>query len=367
MRLAAGSTVGIAVWVALEMAAQAAVPANRPEAELLFRVYEACKVFTQQTGSFPRDFRDVSALLSETVRRSVPPGIQFENPDSPKNRLLRKSPIGERTPCLRLKLDNDQWLNVSNSGAIFESLLYWESEFVDLLPRPYANPKLLELDKRPMPERAAIRSAECSSNQVNLALYCNAISTSPWFNGPDPDNPSNPQAQDSVDGFPIWARKGVQEHRGLKFDVRATLQIEGKLSPENLGPRWIHSYPNAIKGIPIRANARRIHLLAGTIGVADTNAIIGIVQLNFAEGEPVELALRYGQHLAAAQDDSFQAERLFPIRSLSGEKLEPSDVRYSLHYFSLENPRPGEMILSFDFVSGMKPSHPYIVAMTLEP
>jgi hypothetical protein len=367
MRLAGGMTMGIAVWLGLQVAAQTAVPANPPEAELLFRVYEACKVCAQQTGSFPRDFRDVSGYLSETLRGRVPAGIQFENPESSKNRLLRKSPIGERTPCLRLKLDKNQWLNVSNSGAIFESGLYWESEFVDLLPRPYANPKLLELDTRSMPERAATRSAECNSNQVNLAPYCNAIPTNSWFNGPDPDDPLNAQVQDSIDGFPIWARSGLQEHHGLKFDVRAALQIEGQLSQENLGPRWIHSYPNAIKGIPIRANARRIHLLAGTIGIAETNAVVGIVQLNFGVGDSVDLPLRYGEHLSDAKDDSFRSERLFPVGSLSAEKLGPDEVRYSLHYLQLESPRPGETIVSFNFISGMKSSHPYILAMTLEP
>jgi hypothetical protein len=366
MRLAARLTVGIAVCVVME-AAQAAVPPNLTRAELLFRVYEACKVCAQQTGSFPRDFRDVSGYLSETLRGQVPAGIEFHDPDSQNNRLLRKSPFKERTPCLRLKRDNDRWLNISNSGEVFESGLYWESEFVDRLPLPYARPKLLELDTRAMPERAPARSPECGSNQVNLALYCNAISTTPWFSGPDPDHPFNAQAQDSIDGFPIWTRNGVQEHHGLKFDVRAALQIEGQLSQENLGPRWIHSYPNAIKGIRIGARARRLHLLAGTIGVVETNAVVGIVQLKFGDGKSVELPLRYGEHLASAQDDSFQSERLFPARSLSGEKLTPTDVRYSLHYFQLENPKPGEVILSFDFISGMRTSHPYILAMTLEP
>jgi hypothetical protein len=365
MRLAARSTVGIAVWVVLQ-AAQAAVPANPTEAELLFRVYEACKVCEQQTGSFPHDFRDVTVYLSETLRQRVPAGIEFDDPKSPDNQILRKSPFGERTPCLRLKRENDRWLNISHSGAIFESGLYWEREFVDRLPLPYANPKLLKLNHRSMPERAAIRSSECSSDQVDLAPYCNAIPTDPWFDGPNPDNPINLKAQDSIDGFPIWARKGVQEHQGLKFDVRAALQIEGQLSQENLGPRSYHCHPNAIKDIPLGANARRFHFLAGTIGIAQKNDVVGIVKLNFGEGKPVELQLQYGDQLAAAQDDSFQSQRLFPVASLSGEKLKPSDVRYSLHYFHFENPRPGDKILSFDFISGMKPSHPYIVAITLE-
>ena len=364
MRFAAISTVGIAAWIVLE-SARAAVPPNLSKAELLFRVYEACKVCTQQTGSFPHDLRGVSGYLSEALRGRVPSGIEFHDPNSRENALLLTSPFKERTPCLRLQLDDKRWLNISNSGAIFESLLYWQSEFVDLLPRPYAIPKLLELDARPIPERAAPRSAECNSNQVNLAPYCNAIPTDSWFNGPDPDDPS--QVQDSIDGFPVWARSGLQEHHGLKFDVRAVLQIEGKLSQEHLGPRWIHSYPNAIKGISITAVARKIHLLAGTIGVAETNEVVGIVQLNFGVGDSVDLPLRYGEYLSDAKDDSFRAERLFPVGSLSAEKLGPDEVRYSLHHLQFENPRPGQRIVSFNFISGMKSSHPYILGMTLEP
>jgi hypothetical protein len=366
MRLAARLTVGIAVWVVME-AAQAAVPPNLSKAELLFRVYEACKVCNQQTGSFPHEYRDVSGYLSETLRGQVPADIEFRGPESLNTELLRRSPFKEGTPCLRLELENGRWLNISYSGAVFESGKYWEVEFVDRLPLPYARPKLLERDARSMPERAAMRSSECGTNQVNLAPYCNAIPTDPWFEGPNPDDPINPKAQDSLDGFPIWARKGVQEHQGLKFDVRAALQIEGQLSQENLGPLSTHSYPNAIKGISIGAKARSLHLLAGTIGIVEKNDVVGIIQLKFADGGVVELPLRYGEHLSDAKDDSIQSERLFPIRSLSGEKLTPSDVRYSLHYFQLENPRPGETIVSFNFISGMKPSHPYILGMTLEP
>jgi hypothetical protein len=366
MRLAARLTVGIAVWVVME-AAQAAVPSKLSKAELLFRVYEACKVCTQQTGSFPHEYRDVSGYLSETLRGQVPADIEFDDPGLPKVRILLKSPFRDATPCLRLELDNGRWLNISYSGAVFESGRYWEIEFVDRLPLPYARPKLLERDARSMPERAPVRSPACGTNQVNLAPYCNAIPTDPWFEGPNPDNPINPNAEDSIDGFPIWARKGVQEHHGLKFDVRAALQIEGQLSQENLGPLSTHSYPNSIKGVSIGAKARSIHLLAGTIGMAQKNDIVGIIEVKFGDSGAVELPLRYGEHLSDAQDDSFQSERLFPTRSLSRGKLTPSDVRYSLHYFQLENPRPGETIVSFNFISGMKPSHPYILGMTLEP
>jgi hypothetical protein len=250
---------------------------------------------------------------------------------------------------------------------LFESNLYWESEFVDLLPRPFANPKLLALDVRAIPERTASRSTECGPNQIDLAPYCNAIPTGPWFNGPDPDHPTDSPPEDSLSGFPVWAGTGFQEYHGVKFDVRGAIQIEGKLSKENLGPRWIHSYPNAVKGIRIGAKFQRLHLLAGTVGVAEKHAVVGILQLNFEAGEPARLPIRYGDEVAAAEDDSLQSQRLFPTRSLSGEKLGPTEVRYSLNYFQLEDPRPDKIVVSFDYISGMKSSHPYLLAMTIEP
>jgi len=167
--------------VALSQASSSTV---RTQAWLMRHLYEASRVCQQQTGRFPSDFRELGGFLSERLRRQMPAAVQFHDPESADNRLRRLSPLGERTPCLRLKLDGDgeRWLNISCSGSFFESSLYWESEFVHLLPRSFAHPKLLARDWRPIPERAANRSL-CGPDQVNLVPRCDAIPSEPWFTG----------------------------------------------------------------------------------------------------------------------------------------------------------------------------------------
>ena len=168
--------------VALSQASSSTV---RTQAWLMRHLYEASRVCQQQTGRFPSDFRELGGFLSERLRRQMPAAVQFHDPESADNRLRRLSPLGERTPCLRLKLDGDgeRWLNISCSGSFFESSLYWESEFVHLLPRSFAHPKLLARDWRPIPERAANRSSLCGPDQVNLVPRCDAIPSEPWFTG----------------------------------------------------------------------------------------------------------------------------------------------------------------------------------------
>jgi hypothetical protein len=70
--------------------------------------------------------------------------------------------------------------------------------------------------------------------------------------------------------------------------------------------------------------------------------------------------LRYGEQLAAPGDTASQSRQLYPR---DGQK----ELLYSLHHLVIPSPRPGEVITSFDFVSGMSLSHPYLMAVTVLP
>jgi hypothetical protein len=340
-------------WIALQ-AARAGPPAVLPGDDAdskLRRLFEACRTCALVTGRFPTNYRDLDGMLSHASRRQMPEGVEFENPESPDNRLRRRSPVGERTPCLRLRVGENDWLNVACTGWIYRSGEYWESEFVDLIPRPLMWVELLAKDHRPVPQRAARRSPLCGSAQIELVPKCNAIPTFPWFFGP----PHEKSAPD----FGSWVADGVHEHDGVLFDVRGVIQLDGRMVPKATGKRFLRAYPENVRGIAVGKSARVIHLLAGTVDRAEPRAVVATVRVAFTSGASEELPLRYGEHFASASDPPGESPRLYPPAG--------KDSYYSLHHVRLNNPRPGDSIEHIDFSSGRTTSHPFIMAMTIEP
>jgi hypothetical protein len=347
-----------------------ASPAASPtQGELIHTLYEACRVRQQQTGSFPKVLEDVVGILGEELRREMPKGVEFDDPESEYSRCCRRSPFGERTPCLRLNVGDDHWLNVSCTGWVFESGMYWQSEFVDLLPLPYAYPARLCRDWRAIPDRAAPRSSSCGPRQIDLVPYCNAIPTKPWFDGPADDGAGNqvPGGEKSDPGFRNWFAAGTCEYKGLLFDVRGGIQLDGRLSPRGSGIRWNRSYPTKVTGIAVGQKGKQLHLLAGTIGQAGQGAIVATLRVHFTSSQFAEFPLRYGQELTAAEDSAAKSERLYPAEPVSVNSPDAREIHYSLHHVRWLNPRPEDAIATVDFISGLETSHPYILAMTLEP
>ncbi len=340
-----------AAILALAGAAIAAEPGEEIRTQL-HKLYEACRTLELDTGRFPTGPNDLEGLLPESFWRTIHGSLEFLPPESPQSILCRKTPIGDRTPCLRLDFGDGHWLNVSGNGAIFPSGLYWESEFVDLMPRVYMEPGQLRLDCRALPDRAAPRSDRCGGNQVNLAIRCNAISTTPWFFGP-PNETTPPD-------FAEWVRPGVVEDAGVLFDVRGVIQLDGLVLPPGQGHRNITGYPRRVEGIQVGAAARRVHLLAGVVDRAEPHATVAVLHLHFASGEDQAITLEYGEDVAAADDPNGLPGRLFP-------KPGESPGLYSLHHVVRDCLHPQEEISSADFVSSQTPSQPYIMAITLEP
>ncbi len=343
----------------LQQSATAAEPSkeSRPTALALRHLYEACRTRELQTGRFPTNFRDLDGIIDPAIRSSFPLRLEFWNPDEADTRLKRSSPMGDRTPCLRVEMLNGRWLNVANTGWIYESGLYWESEFVELLPCHMMDPAALRLDARPIPARLPARSPKCGPDQIDLAPYCNAAPTEPWFFGPIGEK-KPPQ-------LAILAAKGVTMREGILYDVHAAIQVEGALAERKAGvsedgKRYIHSFPWEINNISVRRPARHLHLLAGCVDKAPPQATTAWLRLHFDKGEFRDVPLVYGRDISAAADPTPAPERIYP------EPGQAPDL-YSLHHVRLDNPLPDETIDHIDFRSSRSPSHPYILSLTLEP
>lgn len=332
------------------------------------RLFEACMVSQQQTGRFPQDFRHLAGFLSEDLLHRMPVAVEFKDPESGDNRLKRLSPIGNRTPCLRLELTDDHWLNVATSGWIFQSQRYWECEFVDLFPRPYMNPDMLARDFRPIPDRVGKRSSLCGADQIDLASYFNAIPSTPWFQGQNQRTAEDwlNAPGDQGPAFQVQLESGILEDGGILFDVRGVIQLDGELTATDKGSRQYRSYPLRVSRIGVGRIAARFEVLAGTIDSAPAGAVVATLELHYEFNRSATLPLRYQIEFAAADDATLLFNRIFPA-SVFCRDGPMGSLGYSLYHISLENPFPYERIQSMDFVSGVTTSHPYILAITVVP
>jgi hypothetical protein len=321
----------------------------------LHKLYEACRVSQMQTGRFPSSYRDLEGIISVASRKEYSSKVEFRPPELPENVLRRKSPVGDRTPCLRLQLDADRWLNVACTGWVYQSEFYWETEFVDLMPRPFMAPELLAQDCRPMPERVTRRSDRCGPDQVDLARRCNALPTISWVLGPGQEK--------FAPAFGPTLSDGLLEDGGILFDARGVIQLDGEVAAKGKGTRYIRAYPRSVNQVVVGREASRIHLLAGTIDRAPDGVPVAILRLNCDGQKSEEFQLRYGQHFSAVSDPAVAPGRLFPKPD---EKV-PEESLYSLHHVVLEFSKKGTKIDSLDFVSAVSPSHPFLLAVTVEP
>lgn len=338
-----------------------------PLPTVLHLLYDACRLRQQQTGRFPGDYRELGPALGANLRRMLPPGVEFHDPDSAENLRKRQTPIGDRTPCLRYKVSDQHWLNVSCTGVVFESNLYWESSFVDVYPRMFMSPQLLAEDTRAIPDRAAGRSPTCGPDQVDLVPRCNDVPTISWLAGRHHnifDGQGMLYPGGAISGLNIGVREGGGwlEHGGILFDARGVIQLEG-LMDTGWNGRY-RNFPSQISGIAVQRKGRFLHLLTGTFGKAAPLDTVAILTLHFSSGKTREFPLHYGVEIAAALDSALAAERLYPPTPTP-----PSApfIANSLYHLTLNIPWPEESIETADFQTGPTASHPFLLALTVAP
>jgi hypothetical protein len=120
-----------------------------------------------------------------------------------------------------------------------------------------------------------------------------------------------------------------------------------------------------VDGIPVQQEAARLHLLLGTFVPEAEGTVIGRLELHYADGETQPLDLVYGRDVRDWWYDPAKADAemtaggkvvwtgLNPVANDYGRRLR-------LYLNTRENPRPGVKITSFDFVSAMSKSAPFL-------
>jgi WD40 repeat protein len=164
---------------------------------------------------------------------------------------------------------------------------------------------------------------------------------------------------------------GLVKLGGVEFDVRGVIQVR---RAEPLGGGWevaASDDPVRVEGIPVQQEAAQLHLLLGTILPEAEGTVIGRLGLRYADGETRLLDLVYGRDVREwwyepTKADVEPTDRAKVVWTGSNPVANEYGRRLRLYLNSRENPRPGVKIATFDFVSTMSKSAPFLIAVTVE-
>jgi beta-lactamase regulating signal transducer with metallopeptidase domain len=164
--------------------------------------------------------------------------------------------------------------------------------------------------------------------------------------------------------------KGRQVFSGVPFEVGGLLQLSGKKIQE-----WgRNEYPESITGIMVGKACQRLHLLHGAGGVFDPeNVTIAKLVLHYADQSVREIDIQTAVHIRDWWGDPKQ--RVIGDNSvLTWTGTNPALKKYGgehpgslrIYKTTYGNPQPGSVITRIDYVSTMRNSSPFLIALTLE-
>jgi hypothetical protein len=164
---------------------------------------------------------------------------------------------------------------------------------------------------------------------------------------------------------------GLVKLGGVEFDIRGVIQLR---RAEPLGGPWelaASDYAVGVDEIPIQQEAARLHLLLGTIRSEAEGTVIGRLVLHYADGETRLLDLVYGRDFRdwwfdPAMADAETTGRAKVVWTGMNPVANEFGRRLRLYLNTRESPRPGVKITTFDFVSTMSKSAPFLIAVTVE-
>ncbi len=128
-------------------------------------------------------------------------------------------------------------------------------------------------------------------------------------------------------------------------------------------------FPPTIRGIKIGGSAKRIHLLHATLFAEKDGTPLAKIIFHYTNGAQESVRLGYGVHAR-----SWVVPRLEKRAAVfdGGSRLAWTetdarrDTGLRLFHTALENPKPGEVIASVDFVSLFSHAAPLLAALTVE-
>jgi hypothetical protein len=158
--------------------------------------------------------------------------------------------------------------------------------------------------------------------------------------------------------------KGIQSYHGIPFAIGARAAVTGIDSA-----RAGEFFPNELIGIKVGIKAKRVHLLHGTLSGEKDGVPLAKIIFHYADGAEESVRIGFGVHVRELNTP--RAEKrpaLFDPNShvawSDGEDQRGGGSR--IFQTAIENPRPGETVVSMDVVSLFSRAALLIAALSVE-
>lgn len=218
----------------------------------------------------------------------------------------------------------------------------------EFIPMPRPRRQAAAKPSQELPQR----EAQASANLIDLSKQYNASLTDNW-------HAANMQ-NNTLKDLP----QGIQEFKGVKFDVRGIIQLSGG----EIQAQSQVKFPKEVKGIAVGQKAEIVHFLHATGWTAPDGTKIGTYLVHFANGRTEEIPIIYGQHVRDWWTQQNEATNDSLEVAWSGKNPSIADNGPPIRLFktSWKNPVPDAQIESIDYQTAMSPSAPFLIAITVQ-
>jgi len=251
-------------------------------------------------------------------------------------------------------------LNLTITGRIYSSPVYWESLFPDIIPYSYLSPFLVQFSGEPLHTIMRPRSSVATSDMIDLRLHCNAMLEHPWF--------TRVWGQE-FDEFGKHLSDGLFRYGDIAFDVSGIIQLNGALADNSEHGHTATYWPKEKDDIMIDTKFNRLHVIGGGGYMAPLSEEVAFLDLIGSDGEVlVALPWIFGEDIHS----TFSASNGDPllVRNVKVAWQEEAAVygitrNVMLFYMSFENPVPDKLVSSLRFRAGDHYFSPFIAGMTI--
>jgi hypothetical protein len=225
---------------------------------------------------------------------------------------------------------------------------------ISIFTRSYRDKYFAALVNQPMAVHrprpiVSSRSADAPARLLDLTQFYNASLRENWHDG----------FAGTLASLPI----GLQEFKGIRFDVRAIVQLSGT----ELISR---GYPLKIEGLPVRQKCSRLHFLGATGWDEAMGRQVANLVVHYANGQKRFIPLLYGQDvLDWAHDASDEPQKAGAVVAWVGDGSDSNmdNPLRRLFLITKDNPLPSEEITTLDLESTMSRAAPFFIAITVDP
>lgn len=249
-------------------------------------------------------------------------------------------------------------LNLSITGKVYSSPIYWEYMYPEIIPSPYLSPDLIEFSEKPLVEYMVPRSLQASMEMVDLRPYCNAMLEHPWIFG---------GWGQEMDGFSAKYTDGFLRIGDIAFDVPGLIQVQGSMVDDPHKGYTYNAYPEAKMDILIDARFSVIHVLGGVLFSTEPGEVAAVMDLVSDDDEVVgAIKWEYGKDVVSIFSEGRNTSNFQLIwRETVRHQEKQMDAR--LFHMRFANPAPDVHISKIHFRAGDSPASPFIAGLTWEP